>query len=323
MKSPTWRSLFLLLALIPACAPGEEPAQVAGAVSPGLYSGLIPVAEDQGYFRSEKLDVHLREFESGHFCLDDLISGHSDLATVSHLAFAGKALDYPGLKIIASIASMDLHEVLCRLDQGISSPVDLQGKRIGITFGTSGEFYLDSFLLVNGISASSLTILDIPPSELPTALHQGIVDAICSWDMVVWRARQLLKNNILSWDAQNYLYYNWLLVMREDAPPNTKLAVNRFLQSLLQAQKYCILHKGQAKAAIRSRFSLSDDFVWEYWDSVRYNVTLDQALIVALEDAFRWRMAKTGRPGPPPMVLDLIDTDLLDSVDSRAVAIYR
>ena len=51
---------------------------------------------------------------------------------------------------------------MARTDKGISNISDLTGKTIGVAFGTIAQYYLGSFLELNNINQSEVTIVNVP-----------------------------------------------------------------------------------------------------------------------------------------------------------------
>ncbi len=64
----------------------------------------------------------------------------------------GNSFDNPDLKILGTVAILNINGLISRKDRGINSPKDLVGKKVGVTIKSTGEFNLDVMLLVNGLS---------------------------------------------------------------------------------------------------------------------------------------------------------------------------
>src|SRR6476661_4353026 len=107
--------------------------------------GLIPISEalgaviadKQGFFKAEGLDVEITKFESGATAVPVLQSGRLDVAlsnTVSTLQAIGQGLDAivlaPGA--VVRSAPPDTTTALLALKDSIKSIKDLEGKRVAV-----------------------------------------------------------------------------------------------------------------------------------------------------------------------------------------------
>lgn len=303
--------------LAPGCG-GQKPAVVRLAVNPGIYSGLIALARDQGFFRDAGLDVRLQELASGNQCFGSLAKGQAQLATMSEYVLARRAAQAPGLRIAAAIATADINEVVARTDRNIATPSELKGKRVGLPAKTAALYYFEAFLLLHGMDAAELTLVDIPPQDVAQALKQGRVDAITGWDALVWEARKQLAGKVVSWLAPRQDFH-WLLVARGGDGGLPPEVLQRFLGALLQAQNLCRTDPAKAKAIIARTWQLEPEFVDHYWERLRLGVTLDNTLPEALGLAAKWLKQSGSLPGDIPDYRRMIFSEPLRALDNSAV----
>ena len=81
--------LFLLVVIFAAwgCQSREEretksaPLQLSVAITPALYSGLIAIADNKGFFRESGLEVLLKEYPSGFLAVEAMLRGEVQMAT--------------------------------------------------------------------------------------------------------------------------------------------------------------------------------------------------------------------------------------------------
>lgn len=303
-------------------APPPAPMKVALATTPSIYSGLIAVADAEGYFRDAGLDVMLQEYPSDSTAMDKLSLGEVQMATATDLTFMGTARNDPSLGIVASIASADTVVVVARKDRRILAPFDLKGKKIGVGFKSRGPYYLSSFLLVNAIPAAAVTLVDISPEKLVNALADGQVDAILTWDAQAFEAKKRLGDLVVTWSAQNRQEFYWVLAVKD--PANSREAVKRTLTALKRAEDFVLLHEDEAKGIIMRRWGFDPQFMRQFWSVTKLRLTLDQALVISLEDGAAWKLgAGAQQAGALPDVLDYISTSALEEVDPKAVTILR
>ena len=172
-----------------------------------ILNSPIWVAENQGYFKKNGLEVVIKEFDSGKTALNTMLNeGGLDIVTVEQgplVINAFKRLDFSIIGLIVNSYKNDF--VIGRRDKGTKNVDDLRGKKIGVTFGTSGHYFLDLFLLLNHIKESEVTQVDIPSSKLISALSSGEVDAIATWHPYTYKAQKRWVKIVLFWRTKTFL----------------------------------------------------------------------------------------------------------------------
>ncbi len=100
--------------------------------------------------------------------------------------------------------------------------------------------------------------------------------------------------------------------------------VKRVLNALLQAEDFLALHPGQAKATVRKRLSYDEAYLDSVWPDNQFYLSLDQSLIVAMEDEARWMIGRgLTKEKTVPNFLDYVYEDGLKAVKPSAVNIIR
>jgi ABC-type nitrate/sulfonate/bicarbonate transport system substrate-binding protein len=282
-------------------------------------SGLVYVAQEQGYFKDRGLDVIVKTNVSGPESIKDLKAGHLDLAccgvfTLVKEAFAGGS----NLQAFTVLGNGQLMDLVVRRDRGISHPGDLRGKTIGLIKGTAAEYFLGVVLTFNHIPLSEVTIVDVKPSAFGEALTTGKVDAVVAWEPYSGDIFKKMGNAVLMWSAQEKQDIFWILVGREGYLKRNPDAVEKFLRGLEQAAKFIKKHPAEAKEIIcrRTKFPLAD---WDRYP-LRYEISLDQALLLHMEDEAAW-MIKNGITDRTeiPNFMNYLDPGPLLKVNPQAV----
>ena len=116
---------------------------------------LIYIARHEGYFKEEGLDITYKKVLRGVDSIDDVIKGQADIAFSYEAPFVIKAFDNKNINIIGTLHTSTKNTgIVARKDKGISKPSDLKGKKIGVTKNTAYDFFLQSYLLSQGIKLS-------------------------------------------------------------------------------------------------------------------------------------------------------------------------
>lgn len=324
--------VLLLVALVMAVVALQErrskypgpPDDLSIGITASEYSALVIIADERGFFKENGLAVTIREYESGYNSLTHLVQGDPDIAAATEFAFVNKALRHPGLRIITSIATTAIHELVARKDRSIGKPSDLRGKRLGVSLKTSGEFFLTTFLILNNMMPDDVTIVDLSPPGLVEALSNGEIDAALSWDIFVHQMKEELGENAISWSAQGSQLASWVLVMKKETIDARPEVVERFIRSLILAEEFVRANNPEARAILARRWNREQEYVQYIWERQRPVVSLDQPLIITMENEARWMLqAGNGDKKTVPNFLDLIYLDALDAVKPKAITIFR
>jgi len=317
--------LVIAVSLQPYLRPPKGKTEsIVMAYSPFESTGLIWIAKDQHFFSRNGLNMISRKYDSGAASLDGMLNGEADIAVgVTEFPLVGKVLQKKKIRILGSIDKGEFIYLVGRKDRGIGKASDLKGKRIGTTFGTIAEFHLGRFLELHGIKMQDTTIVDVKtPEEWVNAVADGDIDAIATAQPYADSAKDRLGDNAVVWSAQSSQpLYAQAISTAEWITKNPEL-VSRFLKSLAQAEEYVIRNPAEAKAIVRKRLNLDAAYTEKVWSQNQFSLTLDQSLILAMEDEARWMIEnKLTNERHVPDFSDYIYVDGLKAVKPEAVSV--
>ena len=314
-----------------SCKPSSEPPKedlqklTIAAINPSFTGYTIYVALDKGYFKAEGLDVVLESYPHGNATLQALMEGKVDLATTSETPFMHAVLKGGKICILATMITGEKHlGVVGRRDRGITSADGLKGKKIGVTMGTNGEYFLDTVLLLNKISRDEIRTVNIKPKKMFEALMSGEVDAIATWNPQNTEARKSLGKRGITFDAQGLYSPSFVIATRRDYQASHPKAVRRVLRALVKASEFIQKDPGASHAIVAGHLGTRKEMLDELSGNYRFKITLDQSLLSTLEAQCQWAI-KNGLAGSTetPNFMDFICTDPLESVKPEAVRIIR
>ena len=288
-------------------------------------SPLYIVNNQQGYFLKNGLEPNIQYYEAGKLALEALIGGKADLATVADAAFMPKTFDNPDLRILTTIeVTNDMVRLVVRKDSGIIQPANLKGKRIGVTKNTIADFFLSNFLLLYNLSIADVIIVDLLPSQMEEAITKGSIDAVSTWEPHAHNIVSALGNNSVVWLEQTNKDSYFLIVGKEkwiDAHP---ALVKRFLSTLQNGEEYIKENDKQVKELAVKHFNITEPYADFIWPKIKFELSLPQALILALEDLARWSIEnKLTDKTEVPNYLNYIYFYALESVKPEAVTIIH
>jgi ABC-type nitrate/sulfonate/bicarbonate transport system substrate-binding protein len=257
--------------------------------SPPESSALIYIADDQHFFAQNGLNVTIKEYDTGIHAVNDMITDNDpDISVAAEYIIVGKAFEHEKVQGIGTILRQQIFSLVARKDHGIYNVSDLKGKRIGVTPGTISGFYLGRFLELHNLNLRDVTLVDTLPAQFDEAIGNGTVDAVSVWGTYVNSIEDRLGPNAVVWPDQSGQQTYWTAICRDDWAAQHPELITRFLKSLDDAAKYTVDHPTEAKAILKERMGVDDTYIAQFWSNSRYSLSLDQSLIIAMEDEGRW-----------------------------------
>jgi NitT/TauT family transport system substrate-binding protein len=296
------------------------------AYSPFESTGLLWIAEDQNFFSRNGLNVTSRKYDTGVGALDGMVNGEADIAVgIAEFPMVGRAFRKEKIRIIANVDKADFIYLVGRKDRGIAKASDLKGKRVGTTLRTVAHFHLGRFLNLHGMNMEDIILVDLKtPAAWVNAIVNGDIDAISTAQPYANSAKERLGTNAVVWQAQSGQPLYGLIVSSDEWLGKHPELASRFLKSLAQAEEYLIRHPAEAKAIVQKRLNLDAAYMETVWAQNQFSLSLDQSLIVAMEDEARWMIRnELTTEKQIPDFLNFIHEDPLKAVKPEAVYIIR
>lgn len=310
----------------------KQPEKYTGPVEKvtlGVETSLLPaavwVAEAQGYFKKNGLDVDIREFDSGKASLLAMLRGEVDISAAAPTPIMFNSFKRDDFSYFATFASSNEDiKLTARKDKGITTVADLKGKKIGTTLGTTGQYVVDTLLVLRGISPAEVTVVNFAPPELPNALHTGQVDAIVIWEPHGNNARKLLGEKAITIPISDVYKTTFNFLATNDLIKENPAVLVRFLQSIDKATEFIKRNKEESQAFVAARLGEETEDVTLFWDNFVFNVSMDQDWLVNIENEAKWAIKNNLTDQiKVPNYLDFIYLDAMQAVRPAAITIIR
>ena len=170
---------LVVTAWLCASASAQTPITVRiGAASNVLFGPVFVLADSSnGIAARHGLKIESRIFNSGIATMEAALAGDLDVAfpntrILLPLLKSGKACFKGGIGFV------DVNTVNMVTKASITTPKQLEGKKIGTRKGGIGEVALHMWLAKQGIERSKVETVNMSEEDLPIALAQGSVDGI-------------------------------------------------------------------------------------------------------------------------------------------------
>ncbi|MEG3639235.1 ABC transporter substrate-binding protein [Magnetococcus sp. PR-3] len=296
------------------------------AVSPlSFASYTIFIAQERGYFAAEGLTVRLEHHPHGLSAMQALQAGEVDYASSSETPLIRHILKGAEFRILASMITANHHVgIVARRDRGITRSADLVGKRIGVTQGSNGAYYLDLCLLMHGLSSSSVTRVHLKPTEMKSALVAGEIDAASVWNPVKYALIKELNEGAFSTDLKGLYAPHFILSVHARHLQRNPDQVEAMMKAMLRAAEYVKEHRDQANVIAARYMKSTPELLHSLSATYDFTLKLDQSLISILEQQAHWigNGLKVEKAQPIPNFLEYIAHQPLVSVAPDRVTVF-
>jgi ABC-type nitrate/sulfonate/bicarbonate transport systems, periplasmic components len=264
-----------------------EPLVVA--YSPYEAGALFWIARDQRYFEEQGLNLTLKRYDSGAASLQGLVEGDVDLSVgVSEFPLVRQAFQNARVRTLGNIDKGEFIYLVADRDR-VGTISNLKGKRVGTALGTIAEFHLGRFLSLHGMTIQDITLIDTKtPTEWMSAAAEGEIDAVSTAQPFADAARDRLGDRAIVWSVQsNQPVFSLILARDEWIADHPDKAVG-LLRAFEQAEAYAARYPLESRAIVQRELDLDAGYMDSVWRQNQFSLTLDQSLIIAMEDEARW-----------------------------------
>lgn len=321
--------IFSLMVCLMSCKKAEKTVgpseKITLAYTTLPNSVLVHIALLKDYFSAEGLDVTPQPHAFGKVALKAVIDGQADLATVADTPIVFAVMAGKPVYTLAVIQTSNKNEaIIANTDRGIRTPADLNGRSVGVTLGTTSDFFADTFFVANGIDRKLVRVIDMKPEEMHEALITGKVDAVSTWNPHLQIMLKSLGSKGIIFYGETLYTETFCLAAQQELVKARPEAIKKALRALIRAEAFVKQNPEESRRLVAEFIKVDKALLDEIWDVFDFKVTLDQSLLVTLEDQTRWMIKnrltdKTDMPN----YLDFIYSDALQAVKPEAVRIIR
>jgi ABC-type nitrate/sulfonate/bicarbonate transport system substrate-binding protein len=247
------------------------------------------VAYHNGFFQDEGLNVSLEINPDGKTSLDRLLLDSIDIASVMATPVVFRSFRSDDFYIIGVMEfSEKIHSGIAHKDRGIHLPVDLKGKNVGVMKGTSGEFYMNSFLILHDLIPEDLNIVDMNGPQMLDAMVSGDLDAMFCWEPYILLAKLEMDSSWIEFTSDKLIPSSWVFVARKNYVDDNPEIIKKFLKSILEGTRFTNEQKEQTLNIHSQMADVNKDHIKELLYKQTFNLSLKQELILDLEAQARW-----------------------------------
>ena len=251
--------------------------------------------------------------------------GKADLAVTAEVPFVISVMKGNAFGIVASLASLSNdNAIIARRDRAIAAAPDLAGKKVGVSFGTSGSYFLWAFLIRNRLPLDSIALVDLPPDRIVAALADGSVDAVATWQPISFQAQAALGKNALSFTEPDAYRTAMVAFGRSEFLNGHPGAIEKLVRAMLKAEQFMRTRPEEALNLTAGWLKIEVDTLRPTWKQFDFGVNLPQSQLTSLEDEARWAMGRGYvAKRPIPNFLPHLYLDALLAVQPERVTVLR
>lgn len=305
---------------------GEPPQKISIAVMPYSFTGYsVFVAKERDFFKDEGLDVSFQSFPHGKVTLNALTEKKADFAVSSETPFVHAVMGGAEISTIAvTIKAHDHLAVVTRKDKGIQSTKDLKGKKIGVTIGSNGEYFLDTVLLLNGLQRSEIESVHLRPGQMFDALMNGEVDGIATWNPQMYKARKELGDQGNIFYAEGLYSPFFLVATRKDYIASNPETVARVIRALNKSSIFISENLHESHRIVAKHLNIKPAILDELSAKYDFSLSLEQSFLITLENQSEWAIKNNLSDRIiPPDYFDYIYLKALETVSPEKVTIIH
>ena len=252
-------------------------------------SWLMLIAHKKQFYKKNGLDVTLTTFESGKRALKGMLAGKVDVAATAEGPIIFQSFKRKDFSIFATIGkSSNDNVIVAARDRGINKAADIKGKRISTQSKSSAHFYMHLFFLENEIAEKNMIKSFMKVEDLPQALKQNKTDVIATREPFLSEAIKLLGDNAIVFETPGLYLKSFELVSFNSYIKNNKSILTKILKATIEAENYLYKNKLESIDLLSEMLNISKDSIIKSLSSLDLSVSLDQLLILNLEDEARW-----------------------------------
>lgn len=257
LRRPLMYLLLLLPGLLTACSSVALPTQgratemitLKVVQTPVLTYGPYFIAQEEGFFREQGLNIELVQFQRSQDAIPALVQGQLDVLGGS-LSFGllNAITRGANIRIVAekgtySTSGCTGNGLVARRDlveKGeLKEAAHLKGKRIAVNPASSTGYLLDTLLQTVGLSLADVQTVEVADTVLPEALARGQLDLafanepfmtrlLQSGDAVLWQSSDAISPGL------SYAFVSYGPNLLEKNPEVGQRFMNAYLKGVRQ-----------------------------------------------------------------------------------------
>jgi sulfonate transport system substrate-binding protein len=243
--------------------------------------------------------------------IPSLTAGKVDVVTNAETQAILRSVADPDIRVILTVAEYS-YRIVARRAAGIHTTSDLRGKKIATALNSSAHFYVSKILGGVGLSERDVTVVGMPPSEMPAALARGDVDAVSIWEPAAQKSAEVIGSDAVVLQGPRYRErFNLNTTTPLAADPVRRAAIVNLLRSIIRSSREVRDDPERTQPLIAAKLNLPQQLVSRTWRLFDFPASIPDDLLETMVEQEPWMAEKQNRlPRSPQAIATLIDASL-------------
>ncbi len=240
----------------------------------------MAVAQAEGYFKAEGLDVHVDNLSSGVPVVQGVIGGSLDIGASSIEPVVNAAAQGSPVQIVGSYANKLTVSMVTPAT--ISTPAQLRGKRLGIQqIGAFREVMTRMVIEGAGLATSDVSYIPGSSSAYISELLAGEIQSgvLQEEQVLTVLAKDPRLHVLVNFAQTNPDYFYGTYVVSKSYLAGNQSTVEKFLTAITQAHRFMYQHKAATVAIVAKNTGFTSKVISE-----AYDVLLTQEGVFPVDD---------------------------------------
>lgn len=258
-------ALAVVLGVVTPAAAAHEDGKVLLFAQPIAKADAVWMALKKGFFKEERLDVTVKWFSAGTTAMQTFQSGKDgkrgfgDFLTGGELPAVNFWQNMDEAYTVLAVIERDTEGYVAVATSAIKTGRDLKGKTIATRVGSTGSWFVSEYLKAQGLTEHDVTIKNMDPHIMPSALDRGDIDAFFIWEPYGAQALKISGSRVHRLTtAKGYLngylvLGTWKWYVREHPG-----VAERMLKGIDRGRRYAAEHRDEVIQFAREQFSVQD-----------------------------------------------------------------
>lgn len=269
-------------------AHADPATRITFASGTAVPSTVIFVAQEMGYFANEGLDVRIENCLGAFRCMLDMLDGKAQFSSAGDFSLMFNSLERKDFVVLAAYSySSSTLKLLARKSAHIRKAEDLLGKRVGIIKKTASHYFLDNFLLLEGVDPRRVEHIYMEPEQMSAALANGSVDALSTFEPLASKQGAVLGKDAFEVNVPAYNVGTYLVALRKTVVQSHAETV-KLLRAMEKAVQFILREPKKAKAILAKHSDMDAAAIDAVWAGSQFKLVLDPSLLVTLNNVARW-----------------------------------
>lgn len=325
MKTSIFVFLFAVVSLYFQPAMAEQPPLTI-ATGWGAMTGPVEIAQEKGFFKEQGIKTTTLSMTGGQQIFQAYVQGKADVMCNTCLRIVQSNLDPSQHVIIGTLSYSDNQmKLLARKSAGITRVSDLKGKKIAVTQASFAHFYLEKFLLFNGLTIDDVELVFAGKKEIPGIIERGLADATMWHGVPITETKKILGEDYVIFQNPGIHRKTQQLVVPRAWVAQHREQAKGMLRAILKGEEFIKTHMDES-IEILAKAKKYDvmDMAQTVRHEMNYYLSLEQSIFTDLEGIEQWVLDNNlVERKTPRNYLEMVDYSLLEEIDPKRVTIIR